>query len=310
MATEVEVIDKRDYDGLGSSIGHAPAGKSIAEVLEDLQEAYNDLVGDVNALPLTGTVLATPTEKTIATGAITITGNFHSVDTEADAASDDLDSIAGGTVGQVVVLKAEHDARSVVLKHSATIINPSGEDITLAEDDDYAMLIRHSVTAWLVIAYKTAANAGGGLGAALGSTSASKGASLVGIQDSGTLITATQVEAALAEAFARLLAAPVIADPGNAGAIPVTRSGVCLLTSAGAETRTIAIPSFLGQQIYLVDTVHAGNIVVTASQAINQANNTVMTFGAVRDTVLLTAISIGGALRWQVTSGEATVAFS
>lgn len=95
-----------------------------------------------------------------------------------------------------------------------------------------------------------------------------------------------------------------ITDPGNAGAIPVGVSGVCPMTSAGAETRTLAIPTFVGQRIALIDDTHAGNIVVTSAQAINQAGNTVMTFGAVADMIELTAMTIGGALRWRVTAND------
>jgi hypothetical protein len=43
---------------------------------------------------------AAATELTIATGAITVTQSQHTVDTEADAASDDLDTISGGTAGR------------------------------------------------------------------------------------------------------------------------------------------------------------------------------------------------------------------
>jgi hypothetical protein len=90
------------------------------------------------------------------------------------------------------------------------------------------------------------------------------------------------------------------ADPGNAGAIPVTSSGQCALTSAGAETRTLAIPTFAGQRLLLHCDVYVGNIVVTSAQAINQTGNTIMTFGAARDNCELVGITVGGALRWQV----------
>ena len=99
-------------------------------------------------------------------------------------------------------------------------------------------------------------------------------------------------------------AAFTIADPGNAGAIPVTTDGVCALTSAGAETRTLAIPTFMGQRLSLVCDTYVGNIVVTSAQALNQAGNTIMTFGAVRDYIALEAITVGGALRWQVLGND------
>lgn len=95
-----------------------------------------------------------------------------------------------------------------------------------------------------------------------------------------------------------------IADPGNAGAIAVTASGVCALTSAGAETRTLAIPTFMGQEISLIADTYVGNIVVTSAQAINQAGNTIMTFGVVNDCITLKAMTIGGALRWRTIAND------
>ncbi len=103
--------------------------------------------------------------------------------------------------------------------------------------------------------------------------------------------------AAAASAFA-------IADPGDAGAIPVTVSGVCNMTSAGAETRTLAIPTFIGQEITINCDTYVGDIVVTSAQAINQAGNTVMTFGAVRDCITLKAVTVGGVRRWYVASND------
>lgn len=92
----------------------------------------------------------------------------------------------------------------------------------------------------------------------------------------------------------------VIADPGDAGAIPVTRSGVCALTSAGAETRTLAIPTFLGQRLTLVCDTYVGDIVVATSTAVNVANNNRLTFGAVSEALELVAVSVAGALVWQI----------
>ena len=48
------------------------------------------------------------------------------------------------------------------------------------------------------------------------------------------------------------------------------------------------------------DAQAVGSRVITASQRINQAANTVMTFGAVGDACELVGITIAGALRWQV----------
>jgi len=95
-----------------------------------------------------------------------------------------------------------------------------------------------------------------------------------------------------------------ITDPGNAGAIPVTESGTCAMTSGGAETRTIAAPAFMGQQISLIDDVHVGNIVVTVATTVNQTGNNTLTFGAAADACTLTAMQVAGALVWRVSFND------
>jgi hypothetical protein len=96
----------------------------------------------------------------------------------------------------------------------------------------------------------------------------------------------------------------VVADPGNAKAVDVTQAGVCLLTSAGAETRTLARPTFIGQRLALIDNVHVGNIVITSSAAINQTGNTVMTFGAAADMIELVGMKVAGLLVWRVCAND------
>lgn len=71
-------------------------------------------------------------ELTIASGAITVTGTNHYVDTESDAASDDLDTINGGYEGGIVILRAAHTDRTVVVKHNTgNILTPNEQDISL-----------------------------------------------------------------------------------------------------------------------------------------------------------------------------------
>lgn len=104
----------------------------------------------------------------------------------------------------------------------------------------------------------------------------------------------------------------VVADPGTATAIPVTRSAIINMTlAATGETNTLAIPAFIGQRLILnVDTVGAGDTrIITVAQGINVSNNTVMTFAEVRDCIELVATTVAGALRWQVVN-NANVALS
>lgn len=99
--------------------------------------------------------------------------------------------------------------------------------------------------------------------------------------------------------------ANVIADPGTGNPIPVTTSGVCMITTAAAETNTLAAPTFVGQELTLIcDTYAVGDRVVTSAAPINQAGNSVMTFGAAADFIVLRAVKIGGALRWRVVAND------
>lgn len=96
-----------------------------------------------------------------------------------------------------------------------------------------------------------------------------------------------------------------IADPGTGAAIPVTDSGVLMITTAAAETNTLANPTFVGQRLTMICSVYAGgNRVVTSANAINQAGNTIMTFGAAQDFIELVGVTIGGALRWRVAAND------
>ena len=96
-----------------------------------------------------------------------------------------------------------------------------------------------------------------------------------------------------------------ISDPGTGQAIPVTASGYVGFTFNGSETNTLANPTFFGQRLILnADTATSGSRVVTAAARINQTGNTIMTFAAAGDCIVLEAIKIGGAFRWQVVSND------
>lgn len=133
---------------------------------------------------------------------------------------------------------------------------------------------------------------------------ASTGAAIIGIADSGNYYTTDTVEAALHQ-LAPYQQGISIGDPGNGGAILVINSGVCMLTSAGAETRTIAAPGWVGQQIGIISDVNGGTVTITASAAINQAGNTHMAFAQVSDFILLIGVKAnGGVLKWRVAAND------
>jgi hypothetical protein len=100
------------------------------------------------------------------------------------------------------------------------------------------------------------------------------------------------------------IALSAVADPGNAGAIPVTGSGRVPLVTAAAETRTLAVPASAGLKLVLQMKTDGGDCVVTSAQTINAAGNTIMTFGDAGDVIVLESIELGGALRWRVTGND------
>jgi hypothetical protein len=100
--------------------------------------------------------------------------------------------------------------------------------------------------------------------------------------------------------WSRLSGMDEISDPGDAAAIPVTQSGFCMLTSAGAETRTLAIPSFAGQTIDLCCDTYVGNVAITVASAFDVTGNTTITMGNAGDSIKLVGATIGGTLAWRI----------
>lgn len=75
-------------------------------------------------------------ELTIAAGVITVYSNFHSVDTEANAAADDLTTINGGTMqGQRLTLCSNFQSRDVTVKNGTGNI-VCGSDRVLSHPND------------------------------------------------------------------------------------------------------------------------------------------------------------------------------
>jgi hypothetical protein len=130
------------------------------------------------------------------------------------------------------------------------------------------------------------------------------GASLIGIEDEDLLLTATDVEEAI---FELAKYEPItLADPGTAQAIPVTRSAsVDMVVGAGAETNTLAAPSFVGQRMNIVaGVVGGGSRVITVASAVNQAGNATLTFAQVKDFIALIGIKMNGVLVWRIAAND------
>jgi len=89
-----------------------------------------------------------------------------------------------------------------------------------------------------------------------------------------------------------------ISDPGDAGAIPVNQGdGYVSIVTAGAETRTVPAPAYVGQRILLTLDTDGGDAVVTIAGTVNQTGNNTLTFADVDDAIELVGKSNG---KWSV----------
>ena len=95
--------------------------------------------------------LGTAVELTISGGAVTATGSNHTIDTEADAASDDLDNINGDTDGDTIKIRPVNDARTVVARHAGGGGNlrlTDGASSTMDSVNDVIVMLNNG-TNWL-----------------------------------------------------------------------------------------------------------------------------------------------------------------
>jgi hypothetical protein len=98
-----------------------------------------------------------------------------------------------------------------------------------------------------------------------------------------------------------------LADPGNAGAIPVTDSGKCDIVSAGVETRTLAAPTYIGQLLLVSFKTKVGNVTITCATLINQTGNNTILLDTAADSILLVGIASGANKRWRVVMNDGCV---
>jgi len=224
-------------------------------------------------------------------------------------ANEQVDNSSGANGDKNVVLRR----RGLVLAILDTAITQAnvGDNVFLVDDQtvDLVANVTNNIFCGIIAKYVTTTMAWIDIEPAIrqadvathiADSSAAHAASAISIADAGTFTAQTTVEAALQEMYPHIPAA--ISDPGDAGAIPVTRSGNCALTSgADAETRTIAIPTLVGQRISIsLDVDGGGDVVVTTASTINQTGNNTITMGDAGDTVILEGVQVAAALVWKI----------
>jgi hypothetical protein len=96
--------------------------------------------------------VGTDTALTIASGAVTVTRTRHLVDTEASAATDDLDTISGGVEGDLLILQSVNAGRVVTVKHNTgNLYLFGGQDIALSNPQQ-ALALMWDGTRWCQLA--------------------------------------------------------------------------------------------------------------------------------------------------------------
>lgn len=101
---------------------------------------------------LSGKVSNPGSELTIAGREVTIINGYHRIDTEADAATDYLDSIRGGVDGMILVIQTANAARDVTVRDdiflgTGTRLHLAG-DFTLSDPKDSLTLIYNALFDW------------------------------------------------------------------------------------------------------------------------------------------------------------------
>ena len=126
-----------------TSLPDSCTGTGYRQVGEDVR--YGDVVVQDAIITPKGSNL------TIASGAITVTTSYSRVDTEASAATDDLNTINGGVDGQRLVLSAAAGARTVVVKDGAGNIRTAGDFSLDNTQDTIELIFNGSVNEWYEI---------------------------------------------------------------------------------------------------------------------------------------------------------------
>lgn len=112
------------------------------------QGEFKSAIGNLHAATTELPGAKAATKLTISGGSITPTQGFHTIDTEAASAGDDLETITVTNMpdGRILILQQEDDSRDITLVHGAggtgQIILPGAVDITLADSFDGVILRR------------------------------------------------------------------------------------------------------------------------------------------------------------------------
>ncbi len=84
--------------------------------------------------------LGSVVELTVAAGVVTATQTYHQIDTQDNDTTDDLDTINGGTEGDLLILKSANSSRDTTLKDGSGNMNLVGDFILTSVHDRITLL--------------------------------------------------------------------------------------------------------------------------------------------------------------------------
>lgn len=258
-------------------------------------------------------------ELTVASGAVVVSQSYHKIDTESDAATDDLDTLtaSGVTEGFVVVLRAENTARVVTVKDgtgnlllsSDCALDATDRTLTLIYDGaNWRELARSSadvrvldrVTASVDVASSTSettlytkAIAGGTLGTnrklrltIIGDVLQNNGSQTVQVKAKyGSTVLGDTGAVSLAASSNRRGVQIVVdlmgrnATNAQSATVHVYYGGISSATNAGAMN-SIGVHSFCSHVSVAEDSTGALNLAVTVQHSANSSSESLRLFGA------------------------------
>lgn len=88
-------------------------------------------------------------ELTISSGVVTVTQTHHKIDTQSDASSDNLDTINGGTEGDIIILESANAGRDITIRHNIGNIRNKNTSNQVMDDYGKAFIYFYDGTNWI-----------------------------------------------------------------------------------------------------------------------------------------------------------------
>ena len=166
----------------------------------------------------------------IASGVITLptspTTNNFTIDTEAAAATDDLDTITGGTDGDIIIVSAANDARDIVVKNSTGNIRCDGDRLLNNSLD--ILLLQKVGSVWIEISFNDNSERTTAVALTSSASVATKGLNMIELTNTSGTNTPTLVAPSNTNGQKLVLLCVAL----TAGTITLADSGTCALSAA------------------------------------------------------------------------------